>query len=99
MPALSAYSNVENTSLIILQNKGFNVWYDQNSGLYYAEQNGWDFSANSITELLGVVAIFEYHKPECYKEYWWEISDKWLLDDIPTKAPKYTPIWQKSKRP
>ncbi len=97
MPTLSAYSNVENTSLIILQEKGFKAWYEQDSDLYYAEKNGWDFAASSITELLGLVAIFEYHKPESYKEYWWKISDKWLLDDIPISAPEYSPVWNKIK--
>jgi hypothetical protein len=95
MPALSAYSNVENTSLIILKNKGFKVWYDEKMDLFNAELNGWDFMANSVTELLGLVAIFEYQKPGCYKEYWWKINAPWLIDDIPKTAPKYTPVWKK----
>nr|WP_320189792.1 hypothetical protein [uncultured Desulfobacter sp.] len=95
MSTLSAYSNIENTSLLILYKKGFRVWYIKKTQLYYAERNGWDFAANSITELLGLVSIYEFHAPENYVEYWWRINDEWLIDDIPTIAPEYDPVWEK----
>jgi hypothetical protein len=95
MPTLSAYSNTENTSLIIIKEKGFTVWYDEEMGKFCAVKERWDFIANSITELLGIISIYEYHQPKEYKEYWWKIDEPWLLGDLPRKAPEFVPIWKK----
>lgn len=96
MPALSAYTNTENTSLVILKNKGYRAWYDESIEMFGCEKNGWDFLANSITELLGVVGIYEYHgEPENYKEYWWQINEPWLIESVPTDKPRFKAVWEK----
>ncbi len=99
MPALSAYTNTENTSLVILKNKGYEVWYDEQLEMFGAVKDGWDFLANSITELVGVVGIYEYHgSPLEYKEYWWKIDDPWLRESVQTEKPKFTSIMYKNKK-
>jgi len=72
MPTLSEYTNVYNTALLILREKGYQVWRDTEAELYFAEKDGWDFAADSPCGLLGVVAIRDYVKPEKYREYWWK---------------------------
>ena len=93
MPALSAYSNTENTALNIIVTLGFRYWLDKNA--YCCEKDGWDFRANSFTELLGVIKIFEHLKPTEYKEYWWQINEPWLLNKIPEIAPQFNPVYKK----
>lgn len=89
MPTLSAHSNTENTALVILVNKGYQVWKEGDT--YKAEKNGWDFSAGGTTALLGLVAVFEHKRPKRYEEGW-EISDEmWGLEDIKTKPKPYAP--------
>ena len=95
MPTLSVYSNTENTALVIISNKGYQCWYKEEEERYYAEKNGWDFSADSITELLGAVSIFEDMAPEEYEEYWWRIREPWLIDQVAKEPKKYQPVWKK----
>jgi hypothetical protein len=93
MPALSAYANTENTALIILQRKGYQLWYDESIQRFCCEKDGWDFTAESATELLGVVAIYDYHHPDQCQEYWWKINEPWLIDGLPRQPKDYDPIW------
>ena len=73
MPALSSYSNVEETAIRILASKGFRLWLDEE--IYCCERNGWDFYADSFVELLGLVSIYEYQgAPGKYNEYWWRVE-------------------------
>ena len=96
MPALSAYSNVENTSMCILVEKGYRVWFERDTEMYCCEKSGWDFMAESITELLGVVSIYEYHgSPLQYKEYWWKINEPNLVNSISETRPKFKAIYEK----
>lgn len=95
MPALSAYANTENTALIILKQKGYQYWYDEEMERYCCEKDGWDFTAEGATELLGVVAFFEHHQPKEYKEYWWKIDEPWLIQDVPKEPESYTPVWKR----
>jgi len=95
MPALSAYANTENTALILLQKKGFQFWYDEKTDRYHCERDGWDFTAESATELLGVIAIFEHHQPKEYKEYWWRIREPWLMEELPNAPQDYVPVWHR----
>jgi hypothetical protein len=95
MPTLSAYTNVENTALVILQEKGFQIWYAREYDLFYAEKNGWDFAANGAVELLGVIAIFEHQNPKSFREYWWKIDDPDLVRNLPAKPNPYKPVWRK----
>ena len=69
MPSLSAYSNVENTSLNILKSLGFQYWIEGED--YCCEKEGWDFRVGSFTELLGLIKIYEIKNPDTYKEYWY----------------------------
>ena len=90
MPALSSYSNVVNTCLLILREKGWRFWIvdkGKQSEAFWAEKDGWDLLGCSPIELLGLVAIFERKKPKRYKEYWWREEGPVLK--IPSKAPKY----------
>jgi len=93
MPALSEYSNVYNTALLILKSKGFRVWLDEPSNLYFAEKNGWDFASDTPCGLLGVVSIYEYKSPKAFTEYWWKESGPDEYGDISRTAPEYTPVW------
>jgi len=95
MPALSAHANTENTALVILTKKGYQVWHDTDADVYCAEKEGWDFSASTTTELLGVIGIFEFHKPTVFKEYWWSIQVPWIIESLSEQAQKYTPVWKK----
>ncbi len=93
MPALSDYTNVFDTALHLLSEKGYQLWFDEEAMLYFAEKEGWDFAASSPVGLLGVVAIFEAKKPTTYREYWWR-DDVKMDGKLPT-APKqnYTPVY------
>ena len=92
MPALSIYSNVENTALVILDSKGYRVWKDASTNLLMAEKEGWDFCGESAVELLAAASIFEYHSPKEFKEYWWRIEAPDLLNDIPTAKPNFDSV-------
>lgn len=95
MPALSYYSNVENTALVILKSKGYRYWFDEDSELYCCEKNGWDFYADDWTQLLGVVTIYEHHSPQEYSEYWWKIDEPSLLGSEPRKPHEFKSVLEK----
>ncbi len=92
MPALATYTNVLNTALVVLQRKGYRVWSNQDESMWYAERQGWDFQADDPIQLLGLIAIFEYHHPSEYREYWWQIQEPFLLDRIPKNSPEYKSV-------
>ncbi|MEM9074257.1 MAG: hypothetical protein AAGE52_37535 [Myxococcota bacterium] len=82
-PQISDSNRVYNTALVTLVEKGFQVWFDQQSGLFRAEKDGWDFAALEPTKLLGVVAIYEHVAPREYGEYWWRLDEPRLVDSVP----------------
>ena len=96
MPALSEYTNVYNTALLILQQKGFRLWYDEPTATYCCERDGWDFRADSPTGLLGVVAIFEHKRPPEFREYWWREQGPLSYRDLPRTPPDYQPVWRRA---
>jgi hypothetical protein len=98
MPSLGEYSNVYNTALLILQQKGFRVWYEEEANRWACERDGWDFFGDSPTGLLGLVAIFEYKRPVEWREYWWREDGPWVQDELPRTAPEYTPVFLRDKR-
>ena len=93
MPALSAYLSVWNTCLVILQQKGFRTWTDEDENYFYAERDGWDFMGDDPIQLLGLVAVFEHTHPSKHEEYWWRIEDPRLVESLPKNAPEYIPIY------
>jgi hypothetical protein len=95
MPALSYYSNVHNTALVILQRKGYRLWAEQDGDLICAEKDGWDFMADDPVQLPGVIAIYEFHHPPACSESWWKIDEPWLCGSIPNSAPEYVPVWRR----
>ena len=79
MADLSAYVNVYNTALVVLEKKGWALRFDSDHAWWYAKKGDWEFLADDPTQLLGLVAIYEYHKPDKKKEYWWKIDEPNLL--------------------
>lgn len=99
MPALSEHTNVYNTSLLILQQKGFQLWYDDGARCFCAERDGWDFMSESPCGLLGLVAIFEQKGPTEWREYWWREDGPKLYGHLPKVALPYESVLKrKSKR-
>ena len=92
MPALSDYTNVYNTALAALKQKGYQLWYDAALELFGAEKNGWDFLADTPSALLGMVAIYESSAPEQYSEYWWRKDEEQLYGNLPAKPNPYTSV-------
>ena len=96
MPTLSEYSNVHSTALFHLQTRGFQLWYDTDEELYFAERDGWDFAADSPTGLLGLVYIFELTSPQTYQEYWWQKGTGDLEKNLPHRPPrKFTSVMER----
>ena len=84
MPDLSAYPNVYNTAMVILEEKGFTMRYDK-AEYWYAKRDGWEFCADDPMQLLGLVSIYEYRQPSEKKEYWWKIDEPDLLSQLDTE--------------
>lgn len=93
MPALGEYSNVYDTAVTLLRQKGFQVWSDDSTELYFAERDGWDFASESPVGLLGLVAIFEAVQPAKYREYWWRLDASGEAQSLPkTPVRPYKPV-------
>ncbi len=92
MPALTEYSNVYNTALLVLQAKGFRTWYDEGQQAYCCERGGWDFISPSPCGLLGLVAIFEWTAPEEFRAYWWRQDGPQVYGNLTREAPKYRSV-------
>jgi hypothetical protein len=95
MPALSYYTNVHNTALVVLKRKGFRVWTQQGGDLICAEKDGWEFMAFDPVQLLGLISIYESRRPRKYSEYWWKIDEPGLLKSVSARRPRFVPIWEK----
>ena len=98
MPALGEYTNVYNSALNILKSKGFQSWYDKETELFCTEKGGWDFMAESPCGLLGLVAMYEFIKPEKYEEYWWRVNDEQLYDGLPRAPKEYVSVIYRGKK-
>jgi hypothetical protein len=93
MASLIEYSNVYDTALLILEKKGYQVWYDAETQDYCAERNGWDFRSPSPCGLRGVVAIFEFKQPVQFVEYWWREEGPEVYDHLPSHPQReYQPL-------
>lgn len=82
MPDLSAYLNVYNTALVVLQRKGFSVRFDAQHEHWHASKDGWDFLADDPMQLLGLAAIYEHRAPKKKEEYWWKIDEPDLFSQL-----------------
>jgi hypothetical protein len=98
MPALSYYTNVHNTALVILKGKGFRIWRDRELDAICAEKDGWDFMAFDPVQLLGLVSIYETKQPAEFREYWWRIDRPLLYDRVSARRPKFIPIWERKSK-
>lgn len=91
MASLSSALNVYNTCLLILRRRGYELWTKEINKeiIWFAKKNEYDFAAYSPIELLGLVSIYEYQKPETSsKGYWWKVegeNDELLEQFIKTK--------------
>lgn len=86
MADLSAYLNVYNTALVILERKGFSIRFDEKKEWWYAKKGDWEFLADDPMQLLGLVAIYEYQSPQTKEEYWWKIDEPDLLAQFDPRA-------------
>ena len=99
MPALSQYSNVHDTAVALLRQKGYQVWTSAAGDTWYAERDGWDFAAFDPVGLLGVVAIFEAVAPADYREYWWrDEAAAGAASSLPTQPTRpYVPVYRRRR--
>lgn len=96
MATLTDSGNINETILMVLVEKGFQVWSDEPDS-YWAEKNGWDFNSYSLQGLLGLVSVYEHINPLEYKEYWWKTNNKITMDNLPLVSKEYKPIYYKNK--
>jgi hypothetical protein len=82
MPDISAYLNVYNTSLVVIRSKGFDLKFDAQKETWYATKGEWEFMADDPMQLLGLVAIYDYHNPKLKREYWWKIDEPDILTQL-----------------
>ncbi len=75
--SLVASGNTYNPSLIVLRDKGYEIWLEkgENGSLWCARKGDQDFLAYSGPELLGLVALWEHlgdawnqQRPDIYGE-------------------------------
>lgn len=85
MTQLSSYPNVFNTCLVLLRREGFNLAYDKANDVWKAERNEFQFKADNPIELLGLVSIYQKLQPKDQKEYWWQINEPNILDELDPK--------------
>jgi hypothetical protein len=79
MAALSEYTNVYNTALLLLQKK----------------KEGWDFMSDSPCGLFGLIGIFELKSPSEYSEYWWREDGPNIYRTLAKQPRPYDPVWKK----
>lgn len=97
MASLSSHANVYNTCLIILRQRGYDLWVegeidsegciDPLSLAWMAEKEGFDFQGDNPIELLGLTALFEFHQPTgSAVSYWWSIEGPDIYAELLDKA-------------
>ena len=65
MPALSYYTNVHNTSFVILHRKGYRVWTRQEPERYCAEK-GYYMAALLVTDIVSQISLLVVAAPEAF---------------------------------
>ncbi len=79
MTDIGSYLNVYNTALVILEGKGWSLEFEKDKDRWHARNGDWHFHADDPIQLLGLVAIYEFHAPQEKKEYWWKIDSPDLI--------------------
>ena len=99
MAALKDYTNVWNTALSVLKQKGYQLWYDPKVEHFFAEKDGWDFLSPSPCGLLGLIAIYENEKPATFAEYWWRDERDLDFQTLPSAPVPYRPVGKPFSKP
>jgi len=82
---LGSHLNVYNSCLFILRERGFKLEINDEPNadgsyssdvLWCAEKDGFRFMADNPIELIGLIAVYDYVKPEEDKPYWWHIEGR-----------------------
>lgn len=76
-------------ALGILVKRKYQVWFDDETDLFYAKKDSWEFVADSPLSLLGLVTVYEIKKPETDKDYWWNDTGKLMPVPSFPKKRKY----------
>jgi hypothetical protein len=82
MPDLSAYLNVYNTALVVIEHKGWSLRFEEGRERWYAVKDGWELMAEDPIQLLGLISIHEHHSPTKKDEYWWKIDQPDLFSKL-----------------
>ncbi len=92
MASLSSHSNVYNTCLHILRQRGYRLWVEgeqDESGCYptelawMAEKNGATFHADNPIELMGLAAIYEHVNPVGeVQPGWWTVQGPDIKNEL-----------------
>ena len=92
MPTLGEHSDVCHTGLVVLRQKGFQVWCERANHTHCAERDGRDFVADTPTGLLGLVAIYEHKRPQELRENWWKEPEPLVPRSVPTAPRPYQSV-------
>jgi hypothetical protein len=85
---LASHSNVYNTCLLILRDRGFSLRVEgemtpegcyPSNAYWIAEKDGFYFCADNPIELLGLVTVYDHVRPKEDRSYWWRVQgpDVW----------------------
>lgn len=96
MSRLSSHTNVYNTCLRLIREKGYNINLEgdtdeddiiiPDSLIWIAEKGEYDFLAHNPIELLGLVCIHEKIQPEKDEPYWWSVDGEDIYSELMDKA-------------
>jgi hypothetical protein len=82
MADLSAYLNVYNTALVVIERKGWSLRFEKSPERWFAKKGDWELLADDPMQLLGLVAIHEHHSPKAKAEYWWKIDEPDIISRL-----------------
>lgn len=92
---LGSNANVRNTCLRILRDRGFTLKVQgeidadlcyPTDAMWIAEKDSFRFVADNPIELLGLVSIYDYVKPEADIPYWWRMDGPDIWSELMSEA-------------
>jgi hypothetical protein len=97
MASLRSHTDVYNTCLLLLRQKGYKLWVEGDldpdgcvsplSLSWKAKKDGYDFQANNPIELLGLISLYELKAPSRpSKPQWWKIDGPDLYQELLNEA-------------